>query len=647
MSYNLLSPAFSLPSKEFEDIKLKNQMMNESFINMNGNNKNKPNLGDYQGSNISLNKPNYQYNQQSYYNHKKNRNNTNNNNDNNKNNDDDDDDNSNVYSQSTSISPNTIKSPINSKNSQLFYQSTPKKQDNYLSDLEYQPLNHFKSHSIHQNLSSLSANPKVYKSIDPKSYTKTDILKDDTVDDSIDKYLDSSLSNSSSSFINQDDLNVNSRVDPDDTSANSKSTTVKSMRKKLKKELPFDLNSHDKPPYSYATLIGISILSNPEKKLTLSQIYYWISSTFKYYKREDVGWQNSIRHNLSLNKAFIKGEKSKDGKGHYWKINDGFEDLFLKKNVNNLLKTTDKHKIPSSPIECIELPSKVREETTNEIPDDNDNELDNNEDHEEHDDDDDDDELDEIDEIEDHDTDITRIIEPPTKIQKLGDPFWELPKSLPEVNIIDTESSPPQLARKNLTYSSSFSCNSNLEFSPIRSSETGPLLEPLTPGKNILSIIQPNNLLKPSLLQPYASQSNNISNNYHASLSNNNSSNNLQKTPKTIKTPLKNLRTPQSSIIRKLWNSPSYLEEFYSPLITHAHHINSYDDDDMILRNLYPSPNVLKKLNNNLPLKNLSKNLYELSNCDNSKLQDNVKKFDNIENSKDMVDAKAQNKDED
>ncbi|KAJ5953425.1 hypothetical protein N7454_000321 [Penicillium verhagenii] len=87
-----------------------------------------------------------------------------------------------------------------------------------------------------------------------------------------------------------------------------------------------------KPPYSYATLIGMSILRAPNRRLTLAQIYKWISDTFSYYKNSDPGWQNSIRHNLSLNKAFIKQERPKDdpGKGNYWAIEPGMELQFLK-----------------------------------------------------------------------------------------------------------------------------------------------------------------------------------------------------------------------------------------------------------------------------------------------------------------------------
>lgn len=75
-----------------------------------------------------------------------------------------------------------------------------------------------------------------------------------------------------------------------------------------------------KPPYSYAILICLAILQSRDGKLTLSQIYQWISTHFTFYKLKDSSWQNSIRHNLSLNEAFIKTQKSSDGKGHFWEV---------------------------------------------------------------------------------------------------------------------------------------------------------------------------------------------------------------------------------------------------------------------------------------------------------------------------------------
>lgn len=89
----------------------------------------------------------------------------------------------------------------------------------------------------------------------------------------------------------------------------------------------------EKPGISYANLIGMAILRSPQRKLTLSQIYKWISDNFRWYNLEDAGWQNSIRHNLSLNKAFIKQERPKNdpGKGHYWSIEPGKEHQFMGK----------------------------------------------------------------------------------------------------------------------------------------------------------------------------------------------------------------------------------------------------------------------------------------------------------------------------
>ncbi|GAA5925319.1 uncharacterized protein JCM15063_004990 [Sporobolomyces koalae] len=101
-----------------------------------------------------------------------------------------------------------------------------------------------------------------------------------------------------------------------------------------------------KPPYTYASLIAQAVTESDLKKLTMQQIYEWIVSRWPYFKDYQTGWQNSIRHNLTPARGFLKVLRRPDeaGKGAFWMIDPAqaasFDGFHFRRNPSSNSKST-------------------------------------------------------------------------------------------------------------------------------------------------------------------------------------------------------------------------------------------------------------------------------------------------------------------
>ncbi|KAJ2397738.1 hypothetical protein GGI05_000484 [Coemansia sp. RSA 2603] len=119
----------------------------------------------------------------------------------------------------------------------------------------------------------------------------------------------------------------------------------------LKTEISFNAGltkRRRRPPYSYTALIAQAILVSEHKQLTLREIYDSINRMCpQICQGPDVGWQNTIRHNLSLNICFRRIPRHElppsqsiklRGKGSYWTVDLDLMESNTRKRVEDAVE---------------------------------------------------------------------------------------------------------------------------------------------------------------------------------------------------------------------------------------------------------------------------------------------------------------------
>ncbi|KAK6344673.1 hypothetical protein TWF718_006631 [Orbilia javanica] len=98
-------------------------------------------------------------------------------------------------------------------------------------------------------------------------------------------------------------------------------TSTREMSLMTQSYQPAERSPSEESLPSYAEMIYMALMSVPSHQMNLQEIYQWFRDTYPRFKYDSTkGWMNSIRHNLSMNGAFVKVEKQngESGKGFLW-----------------------------------------------------------------------------------------------------------------------------------------------------------------------------------------------------------------------------------------------------------------------------------------------------------------------------------------
>ncbi len=101
--------------------------------------------------------------------------------------------------------------------------------------------------------------------------------------------LPSKLTGSCASFESSTSFSDLQELQTKENSGNSQESLSETVKEK----------KIERPRYSFNVLIIMAIRSSPTRKMALHQILEFICTKFPYYRENQTGWKDSIRHNLS------------------------------------------------------------------------------------------------------------------------------------------------------------------------------------------------------------------------------------------------------------------------------------------------------------------------------------------------------------